>query len=336
MSDSVETVEVTDDLDAFSNEFFGTTPASEEVAEEHNEEEADEVNPSPTDGEEEPETGDEDDALDEDEQIEDDEEDDASLFKVKGKKSARERINELTAKARQAERDLAEVRRLLEERDSKQEVEKPQAQSKPAPMAADAPDPDAESEDGTPKYPLGEFDPMYIRDLTKFTIAQEREADKAARAEEAEREQLQEAEQELVSHWTSKVGEAMEELPDLETKVGSLEQHFLTMDPDYGKYIAATIMSMDYGPHVLDYLADHLDEAQRIADSGPTQATLALARIEARIAVRKEQGNKVDKIVRPTSAPTPPPRNKGMAGKTRVAPDTDDLEAFERSFFSKR
>jgi hypothetical protein len=81
----------------------------------------------------------------------------------------------LTAKAREAERREAELIRRLEQI----EARKPEENTKPEPkplreqLPAEAPNPDALDEDGEPIYPLGEFDPKYIRDLTKFTIAEE-------------------------------------------------------------------------------------------------------------------------------------------------------------------
>jgi hypothetical protein len=51
-------------------------------------------------------------------------------------------------------------------------------------------------------------------------------------------------------------------------KAVELEDTFRDLDPSYGKYLATTIMSLDYGPHVLDYLADNPDEARNIVASG--------------------------------------------------------------------
>lgn len=346
MSDS-NTVDVTDDLDAFSAELFKTPAALDDADQvvDEGEGESEEATETPSATEEveesvapEEEANDEEDALaHEDDDDTEDEEEDRSLFKTKGRKPARERINELTARAREAERRAEALLRELEEARSKREPEdKPtqEAKSSTAPLEG-APDPEAEDKDGNPVYPLGEFDPHYIRDLTKFTIKQETAAAKAAEAEARQREALEQAENELVETWTEKLKESAERLPDLSQKAVGLEETFRDLDPNYGKYLASTIMALEYGPDVLDYLADNIAEAQKIVASGPTQATIALGRLEARFAFKNEKRDEVEKgrIVKPTSAPTPPPTNRGSAGKKGVSADTDDLDAFERHFF---
>ena len=88
-------------------------------------------------------------------------------------------------------------------------------------------------------------------------------------------------------------------------------------------------MSMDHGPDVLYYLAENVDEAKEIFESGPQKATIALGRIESRY-IQSES----TKRPRVSKAPSPPPTNKGSAGGSKtVRPDTDDLDSFEKTFF---
>lgn len=337
----------TDDLDAFSDMFFGNTPAKAEATD--NEDDEISETPSATDdseesNEESKSDKDEDgeDAPADEDKDEDPDEEDKSLLKVKGRKPARERINELTAKAREAERERDALRRELEDFRSQKES-KPQdvvSHDKATPLDSGAPNPDTILEDGSPKYPLGEFDPIYIRDLTRFTIQQENEAVKKEAKVAREAEEMETAERELLSSWNDKLRTSSERLPDLSEKVVDLEDTFAGLDPSYGKYLAATIMSLDYGPDVLDYLADHLDEARKIVAAGPTSATIALGRIEARFYAAAEAKETSDsgkgKVGKSTEAPPPPPRNKGSGGKQAVSPDTDDLEAFEKLYFAKK
>ena len=203
------------------------------------------------------------------------------------KKTAKERINELTAARKEAERlveaekaEKAALAARLAELESKLKAE-----PTPAPTPAtkeDAPSPSAVNEDGTLKYPLGEFDPLYIADLTRYTIdsvSKEREAQ--AKIAEQQKAQ-QEYNQALQNQWNTKIAETEAKLPDFRTKSQDLVGTFSTLAPDYGEFLAQTIMGMDAGPEVLYHLANNLDEAKQIVDKGPLGAALALGRLEAR------------------------------------------------------
>ena len=89
-------------------------------------------------------------------------------------------------------------------------------------------------------------------------------------------------------------------------------------------------MSLEHGPEVLYYLSDNLDEARKIVQSGSVRATLSLGELNAQFKGKQKQQVKVSK------APEPPEtRLRGSTGKFAVSPDTDDLTAFEQSFFKK-
>lgn len=345
MADSESPV-VTDDLDAFEAEFFGKTPDKSPVETNEVEEEVENSEietPSATEGNESEDEADDEseesiedeDTLAEEDAHAEDEEDDGSQ-KSKRRKPAKERIQELTAARREAERRAdALERQIAELRQNKDKSEDTKREAAPAaPLEAAAPNPDERLESGEPKYPMGEFDPHYIRDLTRFTIQQERADIENRAAQERQAREIELAQQALTESWTEKLTSAREELPDLVEKAVDLEHEFRNLEPKYGEYLAATIMSLDYGPHVLDYLADHLDEARKIVAAGPTQATIALGRIEARIAATKERkSNEVEKGKVSNAAP-PPPRTRGSGGRTSVKPDTDDLDAFEKLYFA--
>ncbi len=341
MNDS-ETVDVNDDLDAFSTLMFNPdTP--EDVKENEEVTETPSATDEVEDLEEEESTveeADEDDTLaEQDEDTDEDEEAETKLFKVKGRKPAKERINELTAKAKEAERRADALAQQLEElrKAPKTEADKP---VQTTPLEDGAPSPEATLDNGDPVYPLGEFDPKYIRDLTRFTIAQETAIAKQEAAEARQREEMEQAEAALLETWNEKLEAASERLPDFREKALGLEDTFTDLEPNYGKYLVSTIMSLEYGPDVLAYLADNIAEARKIVAAGPTQATIALGRLEAKVAMSLETpSDEVDKGKAgkvPTKAPTPPPHNKGNSGKRTVAGDTDDLDAFEKTFFTKK
>src|SRR5690606_13295759 len=95
----------------------------------------------------------------------------------KPKKSRfQERIDQLNEKAR-LERERADA---LESRlRALEEKKEPTPEAPKETKADDGPKPDDKAEDGSDKYPLGEFDPQYARDLIRHTLKQEREAQKA-------------------------------------------------------------------------------------------------------------------------------------------------------------
>jgi hypothetical protein len=274
-----------------------------------------------------------------------DEEPEVEEPKGKNRKSAQERINELTAKARQEERQkiaaeqreaallkrLEQLEAAVNKRDEKAEPEGIRDQ-----LADGAPNPDAKDKDGNPIYELGEFDPKFIRDLTKFTIEQETKAAQEAARQEAQHRAMQEAKEELQTGWLEKLEAYEEEAPEVRQDITNLVDSFSGLDPAYGEYLASTIMASDVGPQLMHYLSQNIGEAQKIVASGPAAATLALGRLEARLiktSTEEETSRNKRKV---SEAPNPPEeRARGIKGQFAVRPDTDDQSAFEREFFKK-
>jgi hypothetical protein len=318
-----------DDLDAFEKAFFDDTKpveTDEDVKEAEDEVEEDVEN--------------EDDALATEDEAEDETEDEAEdepepKPEPKKKQSFQERINELTAKARNEERRAAELERRLADLEARK-TEETKSEVKPPLKETDeaAPSPDAVDDKGEPVYPLGEFDPKFIRDLTRFTITQETKAAKEQAELDAQQAKIKAQQEELVSSWASKLEEVEKEVPDLREKIGTVETAFANLDPGYGEYLAATIMSCDFGPQIMYYLSQNIGEAQKIVASGPAAATLAIGRLDAKFVKTAEPEKRNTKV---SSAPKPSEnRIRGSAGKFSVPADTDDLDAFERAFFDKK
>lgn len=319
--------DVTDDLDTFSADFFGQKEATPPQASE--EEAPDEAPTTDAPNEEDTHDGDSDTPADEPDD-EDEDEDETPPEPVKKKSRAQERIEELNAKYRETERELNELKQRLEQKENPVPVTQEQV------VVNKAPTPEDLNEDGTEKYPLGEFDPTYIRDLTRHTLQEEREAMKAQEQAEIAQQAIADQKTALQTEWQGKLGPAQERYPDFQEKGQELIAQFDGIDQNYGEYLTATIMSLDYGTDVLYYLANNPDEAKAIVASGPTKATVALGRIEAKFA----DADAEKQLARPkiSKAPAPPAHvNKGSAvAKPTVAPDTDDLEAFSSEFFKKK
>lgn len=334
MSTENETiVDTGDDLDLFSADFFGQNEAVTEPASSEDTEDADakEVN-APTedthgDGDDSPE-------IDADEEDSDPEDDKEPVPESPKKKNRfQERIDEVVGKQRETERQLTAALAAIEEF-------KQNKQTEPTPQVAavnTGPDVNDVNEDGTDKYPLGEFDPGYIRDLTRHALHEERAALKQQDEAEAVQRQQDAQRAELQSNWMEKLGPAKERYPDLEAKGAPFLEHIGSqIDAAYGEYLTTVLMGIEHGPDVLNYLVNNPDLADNIVKSGYTKATLALGAINAKF----EDAEREKQSARPrvSKAPTPPPHvNKGSAPAAAEVPDdTDDLDAFERKLFKKK
>lgn len=330
-NETIDTAE--DNLDDFSADFFNP---KEEAVETESPEDSDA--PVETDTSEEDVPEEEDTLAPEDEETETDEEDengqedpDEPVQKPK-KNRFQERIDEVVGKQREAERKAVELEARLNEALQKlQQNTEPKPATKP--QEDTGPQPTDTNEDGTDKYPLGEFDPNYIKDVVSHTLKTERELSEAQSRRENEEKAIREQQEELQTSWADKSVAAKERYPDFQEKGQQLLDTFEGIDEAYGEYLSATLMSMDHGPDVLYYLANHPDEADAIVKSGPTKATIALGRLEASFVTSEEPKPRP----RVSKAPTPPPVNKGSSpAKTSVQPDTDDLDAFSSEFFKKK
>jgi hypothetical protein len=331
---------VTEDLDAFTNEFFGRNPPQEPKAE-TTAEQTEEVTAEQDQDEEatEPEAAQEDDEV---EGTNDQDVDaggdgvDEPANSSKAKPTVQDRINELVRQREEAKRDAASQLEAL-----RREFEEKLAALKPAEPKVEPkgePTPDDLNEDGTPKYDLGEFDPQYIRDLTKFTLEQEKLASKAQAAEEVKAQQEREAYDKLTTEWNQKVEATVAENPDFMEKGQKLLDGFKDLDGSYATYLSTLLMSMDKGPEVLYYLSNNPAEAVTIVNSGAQKATLALGRIEAKFL----EAAATKTLAKPKVSKAPPPappaaRSRGSNGAfVGVSPDTDDLDAFAGEFFKRK
>ncbi len=338
------------DIDTFSEEFFAK-PAKVEAKPAEKEEKSTDA---PADGvatEDEPEPEAEAaDPVNEDEPnaedtAEDDEPEDEFKPKHKNRKTAQERISELTAKVRDAERRAEEAERRAYERNAERQNPTPErpAQQPVRQTAANdpgAPDPNALDANGNPVYPLGEFDPLYVVENTRYAVRKEMEE---ARAQD-EQKQAQRAEENHMAQlqvvWQDRLTKAEADFDDLRPTIASLESQLRDVPPELGTYLAETIMQMDVGPQVLYYLANHPDEANAIVAAGPVGATLKLGKLEAKVEAalekRRTKGQTQAAPVRQTKAPEPPQTTRGRGTLPTVAPDTDDLDAFETVFYKKK
>lgn len=336
MSDStpVEVDVNTDDLDAFSDLYHGKAVAAEPEEPQDDQD----VSVDDTDATDETDTDEVDEATEADApEAEDTDEEDILKPAPKKKQTAQERIAELTRLRHEADRRALEADRRLADLEAKfnSSKEEPiQRQDRSVSAPAGSPDPDALNADGSLAYPLGEFDPLFIRDLTRFTIRAENEAYENSRKQEAEAARASEADVRLQGAWAVKLSEVEKDIPDLRPTIATLEAELSAVDPALGTYLAQTIMGMDAGPQVLYFLANNVDEAQKIVAAGPVGATLLLGKLEDKIQRSLEKkAAKPDRIV--SKAPEPAVTTRGNGGRVTVADDTEDLDAFSDKFFKR-
>jgi hypothetical protein len=312
----------TDNLDTFASEFFGEKTKAEPAAKPDQVEQD-----SDDDGQVDPEAQKTDVDPNEDSEAE---------FKEAPpkKKTVQDRIDELVKQRedtkREAEVNLEKVRKEFEDKLAAL-APKTQTANKTA-----EPQPTDLDENGDPKYELGEFDTKFVRDLTKFTFAQERASAEATAQQAAQKAEQVAAQQVLTNEWNGRVETAKESYPDFIEKSQSLLDGFGNLDQGYAGYLSTTLMQMPHGTDVLYYLAQNPTEAKEIVNSGALKATLALGRISAKFADADAQ----KQLAKPkiSNAPTPPSvRARGTNGAfVSVAGDTDNLDDFEAEFFRKK
>lgn len=329
-----ENLDVSQDvnLDDFSADFFGQKDAAPvEATTETN----DEVETAEDDAPKLEDTQPEDDALETDDDDSTDEPEVDEQPKPK-KNRFQERIDELTNARRESERREEALRiefEALKARLEQNDTPKPKTDN--VVSKAVAPTPDDKNEDGTDKYPLGEFDPRFVADQVRHELKMEAEAAAQKEQAQAEHQKEEQARAQLQAEWETKLTPARERYPDFQEKGQELIDSFSGLNEAYSEYLTTTIMSMDYGADVLYYLANNPTEAHAIVNSGAAKATVALGRLEAKFALADEDKQTARPKV--SKAPAPPPvMNKGSSVSLPSVPgDTEDLNAFEAEFFKK-
>lgn len=325
-----------DNLDDFTADLF---PAEKPVVEdtpEESEQDTDTV-PTSTDDESEAPEGDEEGT---EEPEDSDEPEDTPPAKEKKKSRFQERIDDLTAKLREKDAQIDKVLAKLEEvtaaKAKPETADEPQNTTKTSRELVE-PTADDLNEDGSLKYPLGEFDPKLLRDLTRYDRAVERAHEEKVAAEtRAEAAKAQELDA-LQTQWNDKVVTAKEQYPDYVEKGQALLEELSDIPQDYAVYLTTSLMNMEYGPDVFYYLAEHPEEARVIVNSSPEKALTRLGRIEARFEIAADERSGKETKLRTTNAPAPAPRNKGSnATPPAVDLENADLDAFAQELFPRR
>lgn len=234
--------------------------------------------------------------------------DDAQPPKVK--KTAQERIDELTRARREAEREAAHWRKLAE-------------QASPAKAAEES----VEAGDGAPDpdtFDYGEADPKYIAALVAHETKKAIDADRLDRAQ-SEQDQAQ------ARVWEAAHEAARAKFADFDEVV--MESAKRNEWP-LSREMYASAMEAESPGDVLHHLATNPGEARRIAALSPLSQAREIGKLEARLT--EPAASTAPKPKTATDAPIPPETGaRGAGGRFTVSPDTDDFAAFEASIASK-
>lgn len=306
-----------------------TAKAAEKPADD--EDEAEEEEAEEEDAEESEES-----AEDESEESEDSDEEpaekDDGAKKPKSKRSAQERINEVTRARRSVERELARERArndALEARLAAVEHKSGLTQSR---------DVSKEESDEAPKpedFEYGELDAGFIRALARYEARQEFKAEQRSQqktrqseADAREAQELAEKKQAFEEVGASKYDDFQEVV------VESAENGDWPLSASLGKLM----LGSEFGPDVAYHLATHPKEAREVFGKSPMEQAAYFGRQEAKFSARVS-GAKTEKgeektpptKVKATQAPPPPKqRAKGAGGRSEVSADSNDFTAFER------
>lgn len=177
----------------------------------------------------------------------------------KGKKSAQQRINEITKAKYDAERDAAYWRGIAEGRT-------PQAQPVPEQVASEP----------AAKPNLADFTDYetYVEALTDWKTSQKiAEVVHHQRAATAQERQQAEA-MELARGWAGKQEAVRKEIPDYDEVMGGA-------DTVVAPYVTDAILTSDRGPEVAYHLAKNPALAEKLNRLSPLAAAREIGRIEA-------------------------------------------------------
>lgn len=240
----------------------------------------------------------------------------AEVQEEKKRKTAQDRIDEITRARREAEREAKYWRDVAM---GKVQPE----QNHQQPEGPKAPDPNA--------YEMGDMDPRYQSDLVDYKVEVRLSKAGLDNLDEKVAQSLQHQAAERV--WEARQDEVRSEFADYDEKV-------YAPDPVTGRAkwpctqdMAAAIRESDAGGRLAYHLASNPEEARRIAALTPHSQIRELGRLEATLApasAAKPQAKTATDAPKPATGQV-----RGAGGQFSPSPETDDFKAFESTFAAK-
>ncbi len=236
-------------------------------------------------------------------------------------KSVQERMDEMTAARREAERTAEAERRRADE------AERALAEYRTGSDDGDELDPNAEPDPAN--YEFGEADLKYISDRATWSAMSRIRAEQEEAAFNTQLKTLDEG-------WQKQMAEATEKYPDFQKVVVESAN---SANPAWkcSDVMLLAMQTSDHGADLAYHLASNPTESQRIWDMHPLEAAREMGRLEGRFMKPSADAPK-PKIA--SEAPPPPGgKARGDGGRFAVAADTDDFAAFDKmadSIIAKR
>lgn len=233
------------------------------------------------------------------------------------KKTAEERIAEVTRKYRAEQRERAALEQriaALERGDTK-----PLTAAKAAAKDDAAPDPT--------KFQYGELDAQYIRALARYETRQELETAAKESKEVQQRDAAAREQREVAKQADAFKAKGAEKWDDFEEVVfeGAKSGEWPLSDA-----LGKMLLTSEHGPAIAYHLATHPDEAETVFGKTPLEQAAWLGRQEAKQSP-SSSGAAAKAAVKTTKAPLPPKEvAKGAGGNSSASEATNDFKAFER------
>lgn len=260
--------------------------------------------------------------------------DDKAGDKKPAKKTVEDRIAEITAKRRQAERDASaaeqraeELERRLAALEAKKDSDSDQLTQGAGAAKKDPSAPDPE------KFEYGEVDPRYVAALARYEAKLELAEQQRKNDETRQAEAAAAAQQELQQKLDNQIRKGVELHEDFEAALAALDE----IETPVSDEASRLIVESEYGAQILYHFGKNPKEAAEAVSKSPLEQARIIGRLEAQFAAEakaKEDPAKEKKTdVKVSKAPVPPEtRVRGSNGQFRVAPDTDDFAAFDAAY----
>lgn len=239
----------------------------------------------------------------------------------KPKKTAEERIAEVTRKWRAEQRERATETQVL--RDRLAALERGDTKGLTGDKSA--------AKDGPPnpaKFTYGELDAEYIRALARYETKQEIAASQKETKEAQQREAASREQRELAKQAEALIAKGTALHDDFEEVVmdGARNGEWPLSDA-----LGKLLLTSEHGAAIAYHLATHYDEAETVFGKSPLEQAAWLGRQEAKLSSASPDAP-AKAAVKVTKAPNPPAiKARGAGGNSgTVAEDTNDFSAFER------
>ncbi len=253
-----------------------------------------------------------------DEPVDSENEEAAADEQSKPKKTAQERINELTRARREAERESVDLRRRLEALESRAAPQPPAPTPQEAPAEPGSPDPN--------DYDFGELDSLYISDLVRHQTDQ--------RIAEFQRSQLEVQEQSAAATRQAEARAKFEQQTELGAQKYDDYEDKVLNGASRGEWplseeLGQLLVQSDVGEDIAYHLASNPEEAAKIYRQSPMEQARYFGRMEAQFSAAQPAASREVAPPKTPRAPAPVTPARGAGGRFQKSADTDDFESFE-------